>query len=367
MYKIIFTLDYEIHGNGDGSPYAMIVEPTYRLMSLLEKYNAKLTILADVAEILKFKEYFYKTGDDKFNYLDIVKQLKYALSVGHDVQLHIHSSYFGAKYENGRWLQNWETYNLAQLPYPKIFKIVKECKEWLESNLKEVKPDYQCNVFRAANWSMMPSENIVKALLDNNIKIDTSVYKYGKSSGIVNYDYTDSNDALIPWFVDSKNVCNEDKSGKLLECPIYCEARYFPSFVSFIRAFRMIRAKFHRHKITEESNLKISGADSNSNKFMKLIRILLSKHPWKLDFNQATGTQLIKAVKIIKKNYNDIPFNLPIILIGHSKSFIKYNEKTLMPFLKYIKRNNKEYSFSNFQKLKYEEYRKDYNEYEKKV
>jgi hypothetical protein len=38
--NLIFTLDYEIHGNGDGSPYQLMVEPTYRLMSLME--NMKL-------------------------------------------------------------------------------------------------------------------------------------------------------------------------------------------------------------------------------------------------------------------------------------------------------------------------------------
>ena len=32
--------------------------------------------------------------------------------------------------------------------------------------------DYKCNVFRAANWSMYPTKNIVRALLNNNIEID---------------------------------------------------------------------------------------------------------------------------------------------------------------------------------------------------
>ncbi len=39
MKKLIFTLDYEIHGNGDGNPYELMVEPTYRLMNLLEEYD----------------------------------------------------------------------------------------------------------------------------------------------------------------------------------------------------------------------------------------------------------------------------------------------------------------------------------------
>ena len=39
MLKAIFTLDYEIHGNGDGSPYALMVEPTSRMMDLFERHG----------------------------------------------------------------------------------------------------------------------------------------------------------------------------------------------------------------------------------------------------------------------------------------------------------------------------------------
>jgi len=357
MFKIVFTLDYEIHGNGDGSPYSLMIEPTKRLLNLFNKYGAKLTILADVAEILKFKEYFDLYGEDKYYYQDIIKQLQYVILSGHDVQLHIHSSYFGAKYENGRWLQNWETYNLAELSYNKIYKIVKECKDWLESNIRTVKNGYKCNVFRAANWSMMPSKNIITALIDNKIKLDTSVYKYGKQSGIVNYDYTNASDSLIPWFVDENNVCKEDKNGKLLECPIYCENRYFFHFITLIRVYRMIRAKFHKHKVSKESSIKIKKSSNIRNPIKKLFKVLKTRHPWKLDFNQATGKQLINAIKRITDKYSDEKIDIPIVLIGHSKTFIKLNEINMKTFLKYLQKNNDKYSFSLFQDLHLENYR----------
>ena len=107
MLKVIFTLDYEIHGNGDGCPYELMVEPTERLMKLLEEYGAKLTIMADVAEILKFREYRDQTGEDKFHYEAIAGQLKDAIRQRHDAQLHLHASYFNAKYRNRRWEQDW--------------------------------------------------------------------------------------------------------------------------------------------------------------------------------------------------------------------------------------------------------------------
>ena len=80
MLNVIFTLDYEIHGNGEGSPHELMVEPTRRLLDFFEKYGAKLTIMADVAEILKFKEYREKSGRDDFHYEAIADQLREAVT-----------------------------------------------------------------------------------------------------------------------------------------------------------------------------------------------------------------------------------------------------------------------------------------------
>ena len=54
-FRVIFTLDYEIHGNGRGSPRKLMLEPTERMLALFDRYGARLTVMADVAEILRFK------------------------------------------------------------------------------------------------------------------------------------------------------------------------------------------------------------------------------------------------------------------------------------------------------------------------
>ena len=55
--------------------------------------------MADVAEILKFKEYKEQFGRDDYHYEAIADQLREAIRRGHDVQLHLHSSYFNARHE----------------------------------------------------------------------------------------------------------------------------------------------------------------------------------------------------------------------------------------------------------------------------
>ena len=350
MYQVIFSVDYEIHGNGDGSPFDLMIQPTKRMVDLFEKYDAKLTIFADVAEILKFKEYYNVNGYDKFHYIEIEKQLKYLVKNGHDVQLHIHSSYFNAKYENKKWEQNWDDYNLAELPKARIKKIINECKDYLENTLSSINPDYKCNIFRAANWSMMPSYNIISVLEELGFIIDSSVYKYGKRKGRVNYNYSSAKSDLIPWFINKNNINESDNEGKILEVPIYSENKSFLSFITPIRLFRMVRAKFHQHKTFPQNNEKQKDETKKNNFLRKLMKNFTNKHAWKLDFNQANSTMLISACKRIESKYNGLDIDLPIVCIGHSKTFIKYNEFTLLPFIKFIK-NSKNYQFSLYRDI----------------
>ena len=115
MLQLVFTLDYEIHGNGDGCPLELMVEPTDRMLDLFDCYGAKLTIMAEVAEILRFREHAVTTGRDQFGYEAIVGQLRRAVASAHDVQLHLHPSYCRAVYRDGRWQQDYASYDLARL------------------------------------------------------------------------------------------------------------------------------------------------------------------------------------------------------------------------------------------------------------
>ncbi len=344
MLKIIFTLDYEIHGNGDGCPYKLMVEPTYRLIKLMDRYGAKLTIFADMAEIIKFKEYLQNYNEDKFHYLKIKEQLQQAVLLGHDVQLHIHSSYSKAKFEKKKWQQNWPDYNLAELDYETIYTRVKQSKELLEEIIWEKLPSYKCYAFRAANWSMHPTENIAKALLANDIYIDSSVYKYGKQSGWVNYDYSNAFSSTFPYKASINNICEYDSENLLWEFPIYSELKPIFNFISLIRLFRIIRASFHKHKQQKDYSKVKTKTLSRIKNINKFYGFFSAKYPLKFDFNQLSGAQMIKYIKNIGKDSN----NGYVTLIGHSKSFIKYNTYTLTKFLKFLARDKRKYVFSLF-------------------
>jgi hypothetical protein len=246
MLRTLFTLDYEIHGNGDGNPIELMVEPTARLLRLFDEYGARLTIMADVAEILKFKEHALTTGHDTFGYQQIEQQLKQAVLGGHDVQLHIHSSYFNAQLDNGKWRQDWSEYDFARLPAQRMDWMVRRGKDYLETLLAPVDPTYRCIAFRAANWSVSPSANVVASLLRNRILIDTSVFKHGRRNGLVTFDYTRAHSALEPWLANPEDVCERDDSGQLWEFPIYAELRGVLAFATLQRLHRAFVGRRHR-------------------------------------------------------------------------------------------------------------------------
>jgi hypothetical protein len=351
MFNVIFTLDYEIHGNGEGSPHELMVEPTRRLMDLFEKYGAKLTIMADVAEILKFKEYKEQRGRDDYHYEAIADQLREAIRRGHDVQLQLHASYFNARHENGRWLQDWSEYNFAGLPLERLSEVVRIGKQFLEALLKPVDPKYECIAFRAANWAMSPSRNVIRALLENGIRIDTSVFKYGRREGIVSFDYSNAHSELVPWLADESDICRQSDSGKLIESPIYCECRWIGAFLTPSRFYRARMTRLHSLANDYPGANGISKAMSPVKSLLRKLTILMQRHAWKADFNQCTGRQLIAALKRALHKNPGANGKLPFVLIGHSKQFNRANERNLSPFLEYVDSNPKHFRFGTFQSV----------------
>jgi hypothetical protein len=341
MLNIIFTSDYEIHGNGEGSPLGLMIDPTYRNLDLFEKYGAKLTIMADVAQILQYKKYKEEAGKDTFYYNDIVLQLQDAIKRGHDVQLHLHPHFFEANYMGNKWNFDSSDYLLESSTYEELYQMIKTARDFLYSILKAKNNHYECIAFRAGGWEMQPSKNIVRALIDNGFLIDTSLFKNGKRNGMYKFDYSKAQHNLLPWLVDENEICRFSPNGKLLEIPIYSSQKNLFSFLSINRLFRIAKQKKNVHPKNRNGNKS----------YLKKIKFVFKSHPLKMDFNQCSGTQLIKELKFINQQFGSVGYDIPVVLIGHSKSFTKYNEKSLQPFLKYIKHNPGKYRFSLFSEL----------------
>ena len=360
MLRVIFTLDYEIHGSGMGSPAELMVEPTQRMLDQFDRFGARLTVLADAAEILKFRQHAEQTGQDDFAYENIAAQLRRAQSTGHDVQLHIHSSYFNSTFNGQHWAMDYSEYDLAGLELARVSEMIAQGKALLEEIVRPAAPDYRCFAFRAANWSMEPSRNIVRALLDNGLTIDTSVFKYGHYEDLVHFDYSHAHSEMLPWPAAEDDVCLRDPDGELFEFPIYCERQPIWTFLTPNRVYRVLAERLNPLPAEAEVVPAPAGAPPPAGRLGRLGKsagMLVAKHPWKADFNQCSGSQLIGSLERAHEKYGHLPGDQPFVLIGHSKTFSRFNERVLEPFLRHVRDRPHKYAFGTFGDFDLESFR----------
>ncbi len=344
----LFTLDYEINGDGTGSVDDLMVDPTWDLMELLEAHGARLTILAEVAEIIQFRDHFERTGQDTFSYKRIAEQLRTAVQRGHDVQLHIHPSFMTAEYRDGSWQQNWDEYSFGGLSAARATEVVAQCKSYLEELLRPIRPDYQCTAFRAGNWAIMPSANPIQALIKNGIAVDSSVFKHGVRSGVVEFDYRSAESDLLPWRTDSIDIRRAAPGGQLWEYPIYAEALPLWQFVSPPRLYNSYRRWRDGHRFVGQGEPRPSATASSSTAKRSKLQKLTDRHPWRADFNQCSGGQMRAALDRAYARYRHVGHDLPFVLIGHSKLHNRFGHRALRNYLRHVERNADRYGFATF-------------------
>ena len=99
MIECIFTIDYEIYGNGQGSLRELVYELAERLKAIFKKWNKRFVPFVEVAEL----EMIEAKGSDPA--IDLVKhQLRDFYRHGFELGLHLHPQWYKAQYENGKWL-----------------------------------------------------------------------------------------------------------------------------------------------------------------------------------------------------------------------------------------------------------------------
>ena len=225
MKSIIFSLDYELYGNGSGNIYTHVIEPTERILALAELYNVKLTFFVEIVEFWRIQEEWQKgntMGYKKNPIEDIKLQLQKAYKQGHDIQLHIHPQWCEAEYNNGYWkvnLKDWRLGGYNKQGEFSLINLLKNGKATLESWITPIDKEYKCIALRAGGYNIQPSKDIVTAMKEPGLVIDSSIYPGGKETGILsNYDYSNI-DSDKEWWQTGIELEKEGKNG-IIELPI---------------------------------------------------------------------------------------------------------------------------------------------------
>ncbi len=316
MIECIFTIDYEIYGNGDGSLKELIYEPASKLIDIFLKHNVRFVPFIEVSELELIEIY----ATDPL--IDSVKQqVRYFYNNGFELGLHLHPQWYKARYEDGKWQLDYNEYNLCTLPPERIEQIIDQALAYFRNVLSE--PGFTPLSFRAGNWLFQPTQPTANVLSKNGIKIDTSVFK----GGLQYQHHLDYRPALRNgYFWRFKDDVNKpDVSGEMLEFPIYSE---------MVLPWKMATKKRLGLQKKAATNSK-----TLHEKIYKLMNIARPLHPLKLDFCRMTINELIHMVdKLIKVDQKDTLSFKPIVAIGHTKDLIDI--ETIEHFLSYLKQKD---------------------------
>jgi hypothetical protein len=314
MIECIFTIDYEIYGNGLGSLRELVYEPARKLKDTFDGAGAKMVVFVEVAELEKIE--LLKT-DPMIK--EVKKQTRELHQQGHEIGLHLHPQWCNARYEEGKWVLDYSEYNLCTLAKERIGQIADRSIAYLRNALGAA--DFIPHSFRAGNWLFQPTGTAARVLAEYGIKVDSSVFKGGlqHEHGL---DYRRASRNGYFWrFGDDVNT--PDPNGKLLEIPI---------FTQMVPLWKMATAK--RIGLQQKGSSGARTPKQRLNRFRDMARFWL---PLKLDFCRMSLKELTRMVDaVIVEDRQDPSSFKPLIAIGHTKDLSDF--ETVDSFLAYLRR-----------------------------
>lgn len=316
---LVISVDYEVFGNGTGDVRQHMTEPTERMARMCEAHKVPLTVFFEVEEFLAFEKHRSELkallGYDPA--AEIREQIKSFAARGHDIQLHLHPEWVGARFEAGQWVLRPERQTVDSLfeSEAETVAYIAERKGAIDEILTEAGSSQRVHVYRAGAFSAQPGKKLLRALQANEIYIDSSVVQgLTRQNPHVTLDYRKAPCRKGPWRV-STDVAMEDRVGEVWEFPIYSVMGRRWQQATLGR----LKAKFSKNvpKNRQKQMVQQLGISRNP---VKLLKFLFSPTPIKLDFHNLTPGKLMEYIHGAPRSNDGIPDVL--VLIGHSKEHL---------------------------------------------
>jgi hypothetical protein len=329
MIDLIFTLDYEIYGNGHGGLRELVYEPAEQLRRIFRKWNARFVNFTEVAEFDKIEAY----GADPS--IDLAKkQIRELYQDGFEIGLHLHPQWCNARFEQGQWLLDSSEYNLCTLPRARIEQIVEGSLRYLRHMVDD--SGFTPLSFRAGNWLFQPTATAAGVLAENGLRIDSSVFKGGLQRNH-KLDYRPALRNGYYWTFES-DVNQPDPMGRWLEVPIHTE---------MVPLWRMATSKRMSFG-TGPGGAGQSARRSIGKKLNRVLDFTRFRYPLKLDFCRMTLDELTSMTdRVIGEDREDPASYRPLVAIGHTKDLT--DPQTVDDFLGFLRTH--EIAISTFEEI----------------
>jgi len=299
---MIFTLDYEIYGNGNGLLEDLVIRPAEKLKAIFDKWHAPFVVFADVAELELMEAHRTDPSIDR-----VKQQLRDFHRAGFELGLHIHPWWYKARREGGRWIMDQSEYNLSTQPDERIGQILDRAIAHLRGILGI--GDFTPVSFRAGHLLFQPTRPLGKALAGRGIIADSSIYPGGlwRQQGL---DYRRAPRRQGYWrFMD--DVTMPDPEGELIEFPIYTQ---------MAPIWKLFTSK--RLGLQQKGG---PAAQTRRKIWNRIPDILRLRYPLKFDLGQMTRKEMIAmADRIVQEDRKKRTEFRPVVAIAHTKDPIEF-------------------------------------------
>jgi len=321
--NIYITLDYELFfGAKSGSVENCIIKPTEALLAIVNPYDIKFTCFVDVGYLVKLEEQKKEHPQLQEDYKKVTRQIKELSDNGHGIELHIHPHWEDSHFNGTDWVFDTSRYKLADFSSDEIKRIVTQYTETL-TRISGKPPE----AYRAGGWSAQPFAEIGKALLKNNITIDSTVFPKGYYNSPDQYYDFRTIEQYKTKYRFSESLVEENHNGKFKEIPI---SSYTVSPFFFW--------KFAYHKLKKQEKHRPFGDGAAMAKTKKdVFKLMLSSSNSVVSIDGYKASFLQKAYKLYQKHTKP---EGNFVIIGHPKAFTPYSLEKLKLFIEKEHQNN---------------------------
>lgn len=325
---LVFVDDWELSGNGSGDARALQFKPMRELIGLYKEFGISGSFNAEVMQQLSFR--------DNSSRHSLLKELADgwdehvidAYREGHDIQLHIHPQWRNSEYADGKWklTSDWSILNYEP---GEAREMIFRGKDYLESLLRKIDPNYRCVSYRSGAWCIAPSPFMLNLLVEAGIVFDMSIVAGVRyNTRHINLDYSKCEEDFLPYYpvmTDARKVSN--KIEPIISVPTNCF--YASRRQVFQQHLMKVRAKVSASgsKINEARSAAAYGSEweqSGNSKLQKIYEkgitpYLKGKH-YISDLAQLDYSLMTEMLDAIRRRVRASGLGeVPVILENHTK------------------------------------------------
>jgi len=339
--RLFLSFDHELPLGSLKTTYQKaIFDPTDKLFESAKKNDFPVTLFTDVLCALRYKEW-----DQKGFYEPYTGQLQKAVTLGHDVQLHLHPHWLTSGFKNGIVTPS-HNYSLADFEndetYP-ISTIVEKGVRFLEEVCQKADINYKVLAFRAGGYNIEPaSKEIFTQLAKYGIKYDSSVVpNYYFVSALSLIDFRDL-PSKANWYISSDGDFRKNAGTGILEIPIASIPKTPFEIPTRLKLNR------YAHRAPEQHGTMLH--EGNPGNRMQRLRMLFSSRMLTFDNHTLSPEYLIRILNYnVSKHSGSEVLNLATC--SHPKTMGNYSFQLMEKFIEMARKKYPDIEFTTFDRL----------------